>query len=202
MFEAGFVKKHNDDGWHTLLAAGVDRNIVVYDALTQGGYLSLRLISLMKQAMRRNAGGNTTSLFRGMLTDLYMSIEMLESMRNWTVAEVDAVTRREIFTSDEGYVSQIFKVNLHEMVEFGVGQEYQNYYLDPNGLNGQLATGDVEVLVGLDRQRNDSFINPIKREMEVYEDELLHRQRRGGVYGWTEHGFAVLDARRIILGSA
>ena len=30
VLEASFVKKMNDDGWHTLFAAGVDRNIVVY----------------------------------------------------------------------------------------------------------------------------------------------------------------------------
>ena len=32
VLEAGFVKKMNDDGWHTLLAAGVDRNVLVFDA--------------------------------------------------------------------------------------------------------------------------------------------------------------------------
>ena len=29
VLEQSFVKKMNDDGWHTILAAGVDRNIVV-----------------------------------------------------------------------------------------------------------------------------------------------------------------------------
>jgi hypothetical protein len=65
IFEAGFVKKANDDGWHTLLAAGVDRNIVVYDANAGVGRFTLRLISLMQQAMRRNAGGNSASLNKG-----------------------------------------------------------------------------------------------------------------------------------------
>ena len=37
VLEAGFVKKMNDDGWHTLLAAGVDRNILVYDADAAAG---------------------------------------------------------------------------------------------------------------------------------------------------------------------
>ena len=31
VLEASFVKKINDDGWHTVLSAGVDRNILVYD---------------------------------------------------------------------------------------------------------------------------------------------------------------------------
>ena len=37
VLEAGFGKKINDDGWHTLLAAGVDRNILVYDADASAG---------------------------------------------------------------------------------------------------------------------------------------------------------------------
>ena len=31
VLESSFVKKINDDGWHTLLAAAVDRNILVYE---------------------------------------------------------------------------------------------------------------------------------------------------------------------------
>jgi hypothetical protein len=155
----------------------------------------------MKQAMRRNAGGNTTSLSRGELTDLYLSIEALEDMRNWTVADVDETTRREIFTSTNGFVSTIFGVQLHEMIEFGVGQEYQNYFTNSAGINGSLAPNDIELVVGLDLQRNDSFVNPIRQELEVFEDDNMQRTRRAGVYGWAEHGFACLDNRRILLGS-
>lgn len=201
IFEAGFIKKANDDGWQTLIAAAADRNILVYDANAGQGRFTLRLISLMQQAMRRNAGGNVSSLERGRMTDLYLSVEALEDMRNWTVAEIDDQTRREIFTSADGYVSSIFNVSLHDMIEFGFGQEYQNFFLDPDGINGSLASGDVELVVGLDQQRNDSFVNPIRAQLEVFEDDNLHRQRRAGVYGWAEHGYGVLDNRRILMGS-
>lgn len=199
IFEASFVKKLNNDGWHTLLAAGADRGLVVFDANAGQGRFTLRLISLLQQAMRRHAGGNTTSNRRGRLTDLYMSIEAFEDMRSWTLADVDEVTRREIFTSEEGGLSRVYNVNLHDLNEFGVDQEYQNYYL--NDLHATLAAGDVELVVGLDLQRNDSFVMPIASELEVFEDDNMHRQRRAGVYGWAEHGFAVLDNRRILLGS-
>lgn len=201
IFESGFVKKANDDGWHTLLAAAADRNIVVYDTNAGVGRFTLRLISLMQQAMRRNAGGNSASINKGRLTDLFLSIEALEDMRNWTIADIDEVTRREIFTSADGYINRIFNVNLHDLYELGAGQEYQNFYLDPNGLNASLAPSDVELVVGLDLSRQDSFVNPIKAELEVFEDDNMHRMRRAGVYGWAEHGFGVLDNRRIILGS-
>ena len=51
VLEAGFVKKINDDGWHTLLAAGVDRNILVYDADASAGQFTKRLVSLLKSVM-------------------------------------------------------------------------------------------------------------------------------------------------------
>lgn len=201
VFEAGFVKKNNNDGWHVLMTAAKDRGVVIYDGNAGPGRLTLKLLTNMDQAMRRNAGGNSTSLTHGKLTDLFMSIEALEDMRSWTIADIDEVTRREIVTSQNGYVNQIFNINLHELYELGVGQEYQNFYSDASGLNGQLAPGDVEVVVGLDLQENDSFINPIRQQIEVFEDTNLHRSRRAGFYGWSEVGYACLDARRILLGS-
>ena len=61
VLESSFVKKINDDGWHTLLAAAVDRNILVYDADAAAGQFTKRLVSLMKTVMRRNGGGNSNT---------------------------------------------------------------------------------------------------------------------------------------------
>ena len=82
VLEAGFTKKMNDDGWHTILAAGVDRNVLVYDADATAGQFTKRLVSLMQTVMRRNSGGNSASDGRGRLTDLYVSPEALEDVRN------------------------------------------------------------------------------------------------------------------------
>jgi len=97
VLEAGFVKKMNDDGWHTLLAAGVDRNILVYDGDAADGQFTKRVISLLKTVMRRNGGGNTGSIRRGSLSDVYLSPEALEDIRNWGLDQIDEVTRREIY---------------------------------------------------------------------------------------------------------
>ena len=59
----------------------------------------------------------------------------------------------------------------------------------------------LELVVGLDQSSNDSFVMPVKEQLQVYEDPTLHRQQRAGYYGWSELGFGVLDNRRIILGS-
>lgn len=201
VLEGSFVRKMNTDGWRVLLAAGVGRNLVVYDDAATAGFFTKRLIALLKTVMRRNAGGNSTSVNRGRLTDLYMSPESLEDIRSWTLTEVDDVTRREIFLNDEYGLSKIFGVVLHDLDELGVGQEFQNYYTDT--LGGTFAGSKTELCVGLDmdRGRQDSFVMPVRKEIELYEDPMFHRQRRAGFYGWGEMGYGICDARRVLLGS-
>ena len=200
VLEASFVKKINDDGWHTLLAAAVDRNILVFDADAAAGQFTKRLVSLMKTVMRRNGGGNSVTA-PGRLSDLYLSPEAIEDIRNWGVDQVDEVTRREIYTAnDDGpALTRVFGVNLHDVFEFGDGQEYQKYFT--SDLSGSLASSDVELVIGLDQAANDSFVMPVKKQVEIYEDEGLHRHQRQGYYGWAEIGFGVLDNRRVLAGS-
>ncbi len=199
VLEAGFTKKFNDDGWHTLLAAGVDRNIIVYDGDANAGQFTKRLVSLMKTVMRRNGGGNSTSQNRGKLTHLAVSPEAQEDIRNWGIDIIDETTRREIYVADDGSLNKVFGVTLMDMDELGVGQEYQDYYT--NQLSGTLASGDVELVVGLDLTNRDSFVMPVRKALEIFEDDTLHRHRKAGLYGWTEIGFAALDNRRVMLGS-
>ena len=199
VMEAQFVKKMNDDGWHTILAAGVDRNIVVYDTDASAGLFSKRLVSLMKTVMRRNGGGNSSSNNRGMLTDLYVSPEAMEDIRNWGLDQLDEVSRREIYVAADGTLNRVFGVNLHDRDELGEGQEYQLFFDVP--LGGDLPSTKVELVVGLDLRKNDSFIMPVRQEVQIFEDDTLHRQKRAGFYGWAEQGFAVLDNRRVLLGA-
>jgi hypothetical protein len=202
VLEASFVKKMNDDGWHTFLAAAVDRNIVVFDSDAAANQFTKRLVSLMKTVMRRNGGGNSSSANRGALTDLYVSPEAMEDIRNWGVDIVDEVTRREIYTAADGAVNRIFGVNLHDRDELGVGQEYQNFYSEAGALNQGTPPGSKsEIVVGLDLRKRDSFIMPVRQEVQIFEDDSLHRQKRAGFYGWAELGFAVLDNRRVLLGA-
>lgn len=203
VLEAQFVKKMNDDGWHTLLAAGVDRNIVVYDTDSNDGQFSKRLVSLMKTVMRRNGGGNSASNNRGMLTDLYVSPEAMEDIRNWGLDQIDEVTRREIYTAADGTLNRVFGINLHDRDELGEGQQYQLFYSNVLGgsLPGDETFQKVELVVGLDLRKRDSFIMPVRQEVQIFEDDTLHRQKRAGFYGWAEQGFAVLDNRRVLLGA-
>ena len=199
VLQGQFVKKMNDDGWHTLLSAGADRNILIYDGDASSGMFSKRLVSLLKVVMRRNGGGNSTSVHRGELTDLYISPEGHEDIRNWGVDEVDPITRRDLIVGEGGLLVRIFQVNLHTHDDLGEGQEYQNFYT--TDLSGTMPAGKNEIVVGLDLRNRDSFVMPVRAPVQVFEDDTLHRQRRAGMYGWAEHGFAALDTRRVLLGA-
>jgi hypothetical protein len=203
----GINKKHSDDAWHTIIAAGYDRDLVVTDSDASQGTLSKRLISLMKVVMRRNGGGNSSSMDRRILTDLYLSPEAHEGMRSWNLDEIDEVTRREIYVASDGdaILTRVFGVNLHQLDELGYGQEYENYYEDT--LSGSIPSGKSEIVVGLDLNHRDSFISPVDTMTEngqmvgVYPDDSLHRQARFGWYARSWRGWAVADNRNVLLGA-
>jgi len=200
IMEAHFVVKMNNDGWRTLLYAGVDRNAVIYDSDAGVGQFTKRLISLMMTAMRRNGGGNSGSYNRRKLTHLYVSPENKEDMRNWGIDQVDEVTRREIFVGGDGSISKIFNVFIEDLDELGEGQEFQLYFT--NELGGALASTDVELVVGLDRSgQGYPFVMPVRDQVQVFDDPTMHRSGKEGHYGWCRVGFAALDNRYILLGS-
>ena len=199
VLEAGIVKKLNDDGWHTILGAALDRGLLVVDSAAVPGQFTRKLISLVKLAMRRNGGGNSTSVNRSKLTDLYVSAEAMEDIRNWGADEVDEVTRRELLFQPDGTVGRIYNVNIHDFDELGEGQSYQSYYTDT--LSGTMGSGDLEICVGVDLSKEGIFIMPVDQPLEVTEDPMLHRKGSAGYYARQGQGFMVGDSRAVILGS-
>lgn len=198
-YESGYVLKMNDDGWAVILYAGLDRNLVVYDADAAQGQFTKRLVTIAKTKVMRNGGGNYNSLNKARLTDIFISVEGMEDIRNWNVDQLDEVTRREVYkaSDDSDVISKIFDVRLHPMTELGENADYQTYYL--NELGGELPSGDVELAVGLDLSRDDSFIMPVRKNIETFYSEGLHREQKEGYYGWGNIGFGAMDGRRVIL---
>jgi len=210
VFEAGFVRKINSDGWRTVLASAGDRGLVVEASGTavltgatacattppSPGEFTKELVSRMHTAMTRGAGGNGNA---GRLTDLYLSLEAMECVRAWDASRIDEFTRREIFVSAEKGLAQIYGVILHAMTEYGIGQEYQAFLTSVLGVS--LPVNTAEFCIGVDQSTQDSFVMPIKEELEVYDDDRLTRFQRMGIFGWMRHGFAVLDNRRVLLGA-
>lgn len=199
--EAGVVKKRNDDGWRTLIAASVDRNIIVQDTQAAAGVFTKRLVSNMKTVFVRNGGGNVASTGRRKLTDIYLSVEGNEEMRNWGLDQIDEVTRREIYLADDGSerLSRVFGVNIHPMTEFGENQEYQNYFT--NDLGAAFTGSDVELVIGVDKGNRNSFVHPESEVFSVQPDTMQANWRRQGIRGMGAFGFGVLDARDVIIAS-
>jgi hypothetical protein len=200
ILEAGFVMKMNDDGWQTLFTAGVDRGLYVNDTNAAAGQLTPRLITLLQTVMRRNGGGNTGSRTRSRLTHLFVSPEAQSDIRTWTLDLVPDEVRKNIYYSQEGSgeMLNVFGTEIRSLDELGEGQEYQNFFTQ---IGGTLAGSDVEVVIGLDKTRNDSFVMPVKELLTIQEDPTLRRHGLVGWYGHQEQGFACLDSRRVILGS-
>ncbi len=154
----------------------------------------------MKTIVMRNGGGNSVTA-NGKLTDCFLSPEGIEDVRNWGVDQLDELSRREVYLASDngGAISRIYGVNLHGLFEFGDQQEYQQYFTDD--LSGSLGTNDTELIIGLDLSSSDSFVMPLKKPVEIFEDEGMHRLQRQGYYGWSTLGFGVLDSRRLIAAS-
>jgi len=206
VLEAGMVMKINDDAWHTIQMAGYDRNIIVSDANASAGQFTKKLISLMKLVMRRNGGGNSGSMSRTKLTNLFVSPEAMEDMRDWGVDQLDDVTRREIFVAEDGSYNNIYSVKITDLDELGENQAYQDFYTNVvvpagGGSGTGLTSGDVELVIGLDTSKQDSFVMPIRDEIETFADPALHRENRMGFYSRGSFGVGVLDNTRVLLGS-
>jgi hypothetical protein len=207
VYRAGYVRKNNSDAWRTILAAANDRGMIVVASgaapftgntsavsPAAAGEFTKELIARARTAMVRGAGGNGNA---GKLTDVYLSMEAMEDVRAWSSAEVDDFTRREIIQATDQNLASVYGVALHPMTEFGEGQEYQNYLTTT--LSASLPSNTREWCVGLDLSTLDSFVNPVVQELETFEDPNLYRSQKMGVFGWLEHGYAVLDARRALL---
>jgi hypothetical protein len=201
VYKSGFTKRLNDDGWHVVLATANSGGFMINDAAAAAGNFTPGLIYRMKTVQKRRTRN-------GDLTDLYISSEAWEDIRNWSTTEVsDNVREKLFFAPDFKSIGSIGGVNLHELRELGAGvggtnEEYQEY-LKSTLLNVDVAgNSDTELVVGLDLSKRDSFIMVERGDMETFETgEQLHRQGRAGYYGWMRVGFAGVDNRRALLGS-
>ncbi len=198
IYQAGFTKKLNDDGWQTLIAAAADRNILIYDADAAAGQFTKRVLGLAKLAMRRNGGGNSATIKRSELTDVFCSPEAEEDVRSWGIDQISEQVRTNIYYAQDGSseLLSIQGVKLHTLDEFGEGQIYQDFYI--NGLGASLQASDVELAIGLDLKNRDAFWMPMKEDIQVFDDMTKHREQKQGIYGWGSFGFGVTDSRRAI----
>lgn len=204
-FRNGFVQKLNDLGWKVILKAAGDRYDTQYSSVT-GGAFTLGLLSDMQLKMKRGI-----DFAQNELTDLYVSSEVMADIRNFaTTTSIDYLTRREIFQATprpdgnggEIIMPSIYGVNIHELKQLGIGREYNTTFDTVAAANITFTPTTDEVVIGLDlsAESRGVFVMPVREDLQMFEDPILHREQKAGVYGWMELSFAVLDDRRTLAG--
>jgi len=192
VFTNGFTRKMNDDGLHTLLAAGGTTETV--DTAASAGSFTKKLVTDLQVAMKRQAGGRDARL-----TNLLVSPEAIADIRLFAETQVDDGTLRSLINSDGNPAPSLFGVELNELIDLGASQALTTYWTGTIG--GTLDNSDEEIVIGLDLSTRDSFVMPVREDMQMFDDATLHRSGKAGVYGWMELGFACLDTRRVITGA-
>lgn len=202
---AGVTKKLNDDGWHVILAAANAGGFMIRDTAAGAGVFTPALVNKMRTTQKRRTRN-------GRLTDLYVSPEACEDIRNWaTTADfVGEAFKERVFTAaDDPAVLRIGPTNIHELRELGEGtggtaEEYQDYFVTT--LSGSLGGSDVELVLGLDLSKRDSsFLMPVREDFAITmtgaPGSEMHRSGRQGAYGVGRLGFSCVDLRACIAGS-
>ena len=210
VFTNGFVQRLNDEGWHVVLACAGE-HAVTTDSAAAAGTFTVNLVTSLMTAIKRLSGGRGSRV-----TDIYLSPEGIADIRSLSsfTVEDDANNYgfmkgphddlvRTLLSTPEGTAPSLFGVRMHEIQELGApggtAEEYQSYLTDTVGVS--LPAGDEEFCVALDLASRDSFVMPVREDMQMFDDPTLHRSARAGVYGWMEQGFGCLDSRRALLGS-
>ena len=207
-----------------IVASATENQFVLGDMST--------LMTTLKRINESFSGHTPVAPWSNGLTDLYLSPEVKAQIRafawnplNTSGADTTGATARNQTLPDNvreeiyrgGGMQSIFGVNVHEMVELGVGRKYNTLFdsfTSGNSVPGHdsAAWDDTsggstdEIIIGLDNSRG-SFIRPVAREHEsggtfsALPDEQFNaygtRVQKVGFYGFLEEGRICIDARAI-----
>jgi hypothetical protein len=196
LMQDSYRQKIVTDCWHTMLAAAMDKNIVVLDTDADKGRLSRRLIALLKTIMRHNTHGSWPS-GKARLTDLCLCTESLCEFMVEQKLAVDALEAYHILERDR-FVT-FFNVKLHPVDELMEGMEYHDFFIKT--LQGTLPSSKVELIVGLDLHTRDSFIMAEHEEHTPTVWEQQQKSGRDGLNMYGEQSVGVMNSDRIMLGA-
>jgi len=209
--------KQERNAWAVVLKALADSGNTVAQAASGTETFTLaKLNTLVKNVKRINksySGGSTTSSYG--LTDLFISPETMQDIRafaynpvggNVTSSSTDAGTtdlpagvREEIYRG--GGTQEIYGISLHELIELGPNQKYNQLFDAFYSSTFSGATGDI--VIGLDLTK-DAFVRPIARNADsgstftaMPDDQFVARSEKIGFYGSLEEGRVCIDSRSI-----
>tara|TARA_Y100000593_G_C4321294_1_gene343941 strand:+ start:7257 stop:8369 length:1113 start_codon:yes stop_codon:yes gene_type:complete len=184
-----------------------------------------RLMTRIKRINTAWSGGTPDIMDAKGLTDLFMSPEVMEQIRGFAYNPVNTVGNqstgpvalpdgaRERVWNAAG-MSEMYGVNLHELLELGSGNKYNSLFgslvtssgetIVGGGNTGTFAAGSDELLVGFDLSR-DGFVRPVARQHDssgtfsvLPDDQFVARAEKMGFYGFLEEGRVCVDARAVV----
>lgn len=190
---------------------------------TTGDQLTLddfnRLITLSKRLWSSFSSGTPVGGAMVGVTDLLVSPEMVEELRNMAYNPVN--TRPGSITSSgataipatdemraqlmgQAGLPNFFGIGIIEILELGINQRYNKIFSAINVAAGNPKTftqASDEILIGIDRSK-ESLIRPAIREEGIstevnvmVDDQFVSRQNKLGWYGKIQEGRLVLEDR-------
>lgn len=178
-----------------------------------------RLITLSKRLWSSYSSGTPVGGATVGVTDLLMSPEMVEELRNMAYNPVNtrpgSITtsgataipatedmRRQLMS--QAGLPSFFGIGIIEVLEMGINQRYNKIFAALNTAAGSPVTftqANDEIVVGIDRSK-ESLIRPAVREEGVstevnvqVDDQFVSRQNKLGWYGKIEEGRIVIEDR-------
>ncbi len=172
---------------------------------------------LMTKIKRLNASwAFGTPAVRGSgLTDLFISPEAMEEIRKMTYNAVNTTNttatavelpdemRMEIYRS--GGASSIYGKNLHELIELGVGQPYNELFRQKytQGTGPAWTAATDEIIIGIDASMG-AFARCINADENnstfqmLADDQHFNRSDKMGFYGSQEEGWVVGNDKALV----
>ena len=224
--------KQERNAWYVILK-------VVADAATQGINHTFRssvanifqvddinkAMTLLKRLNAAYNGGTPVNGAARGLTDLYVSPEIMEQVRGLAYNPVNTRQATSGTTSipltdsvrdriwNAAGASEIWGVQLHELLELGVGRKYNTLFdelagskqfAQADGTTGAAAFAATdELIVGVDKSRR-AFIRTLAVNAETGgtftvrpDDQFLARSGKTGFYGGLEEGRLALESRAV-----
>ena len=178
------------------------------------------LITLSKRIWSSFSKGTPIGGARVGITDLLMSVEMVEEIRalayqpvNTRAGSITTSGATAIAATDEmrnaimnsAGLQSIFDVNIVEMMEFGINQRYNKIFDAVNVANSSPVTftqSTTEILIGLDRSRPNALLRPTvieegsSSELNVMvDDQFVGKSNKQGYFGQLTEGRIITDSR-------
>lgn len=141
------------DAAKLVIAAAVDRNIIIYDEESEPANFTVKLVNIMKQTMLRNGGGNYSG-YRGRLTDLFISKKYWSNTQDICGVKIHLVEEKDWDELREYYEKDLYGF-LYNKKDFiiGVSLELVDSFVHPinttNGNEGLAILNNRKVLLGL-----------------------------------------------------